>query len=74
VVVQELARPPAAILHPDDDLETALQKMVASDQDILPVVARDDERRLVGLLSRRDVLTAYGRAIARAGAAFPRAG
>ena len=65
VVAKELARPAAATLTPDDDLETALKRLVAADVDILPVVSRDDPRALVGLLSRRDVLRAYGRAVAR---------
>jgi len=65
VVVEELARPPQAVLTPDDDLETALKHLVSCDVDILPVVARRDSRELVGVLSRRDVLRAYGRAVAR---------
>jgi CIC family chloride channel protein len=65
VVVKELAAPPTDTLMPDDDLETALKKLVSTDVDILPVVARDDATELVGLLSRRDVLRAYGKAVAR---------
>ncbi|WP_373046430.1 chloride channel protein [Vulgatibacter sp.] len=65
VVAKELARPATATLTPDDDLETALKKLVASDVDILPVVSRENPRELVGLLSRRDVLRAYGRAVAK---------
>jgi CIC family chloride channel protein len=62
VVAKELSRPPAATVFEDDDLETALQKFGQGDVHLLPVVAKDDARRLVGVLSRRDVLRAYGRA------------
>lgn len=65
VVAKELARPPPSTLTPNDDLETALERLVAADMDILPVVAHDNPRVLLGLLSRRDVLRAYGRAVAR---------
>lgn len=65
VVAKELARPPPAVVTPDDDLERALEKLVAADVDLIPVVARDNPRKLVGLLSRRDVLRAYGKAVAR---------
>lgn len=66
VVAKELARPATVTLTGDEDLETALKKLVSSDVDILPVVDRRDPRKLVGLLSRRDVLRAYGRAVAKA--------
>jgi CIC family chloride channel protein len=65
VVAREIARPPPPSLTPDDDLETALKRLVATDVDILPVVSHENPRTLLGLLSRRDVLRAYGRAVAR---------
>lgn len=63
VVARELARPLAATVFEDDDLELALQRFEQGDVHLLPVVSREDLRRLVGVLSRRDVLRAYGRAV-----------
>ena len=53
--------PPARSLTvtPDDDLHTALRRMTELNIDEIPVVAPDDPARLLGLLSRRELVTAY---------------
>jgi CIC family chloride channel protein len=61
VVAKDLARPIGTRLFEDDDLEAALQRLVVTDFSVLPVVSRDDPARLVGVLSQRDVLAAFGR-------------
>ena len=43
-------------VHPDDNLRYALSLLVEHDIRQLPVVARDDETRLMGMLTQRDVL------------------
>lgn len=43
-------------VHPDDNLRYALSLLVEHDVRQLPVVAREDESRLVGMLTQRDVL------------------
>ena len=43
-------------VHPDDNLRYALSLLVEHDVRQLPVVARDDETRLMGMLTQRDVL------------------
>ena len=43
-------------VHPDDRLRYALSLLVEHDVRQLPVVARDDETRLMGMLTQRDVL------------------
>ncbi len=43
-------------VHPDDNLRYALSLLVEHDIRQLPVVARDDESRLMGMLTQRDVL------------------
>ena len=48
------------VLHPDEPLDYALQKM--DDWPLLPVVSRADFRRLEGVVSVDDVLRAYKRA------------
>ena len=43
-------------VHPDDNLRYALSLLVEHDVRQLPVVARGDETRLMGMLTQRDVL------------------
>lgn len=61
VVAKEVARPIRARVFENDDLETALQRLVVADVAVLPVVSRDDPTALVGVLTQRDVLAAWGR-------------
>jgi chloride channel protein, CIC family len=61
VIAQDIATPPTATLSPDDDLDRALERLMALDVEDLPVVASDDPKRVVGLLSRRDIMAAYAR-------------
>ncbi len=46
-------------LHPDQSLDLALRLM--RDSEFLPVVHRADPRRLLGVISLQDILTAYRR-------------
>jgi len=57
-------RPPVTVT-PDDPMFRALRRMATLDVGRLPVVAADDHSRLVGMVRRRDVVTAYQRALAR---------
>jgi CBS domain-containing protein len=60
--------PPAAGLsahdflhvHADHSLDIALQRIGASHLDVLPVVRRDNPRRLVGIVTLSGVLRAFG--------------
>jgi len=47
----------------EDNLNTALEKITAKDYSILPVVAPDDPLKLLGILTRRDILEAYDQAV-----------
>ncbi len=49
--------------YPDESVSTALWRMAVRGVGRLPIVARDDERRVVGVLRRQDVIRAYERAI-----------
>lgn len=55
-----------ATVFPDETLEEALQRLTPSDQRRIPVVSRENPRRLVGMLYAWDVLNAY-RSAAREG-------
>jgi CBS domain-containing protein len=41
----------------------ALEKITSKDFSILPVVAADDHSRLLGVLTRKDILDAYDRTV-----------
>jgi len=45
----------------DDDLHNAMRKFTMKNIEELPVVDEEDRRRILGMLSRRDVLTAYNK-------------
>ena len=52
----DLAAVAPIFVHPDDTLRYALSLLVEHDVRQLPVVAREDESRLIGMLTQRDVL------------------
>jgi CIC family chloride channel protein len=58
LVAGDVARK-AVLLKPDEDLYTALLKFVESDLAQLPVVDSEDPTRVLGMLAREDVFTAY---------------
>ncbi len=57
------------VTFPDETIGEALQRMSHEDLGRLPVVSRDNPRRLVGILRRSDVIRAYDIALARRTAA-----
>ena len=59
VVAQDLLTPNLVTVHPDEDLMSALWKFRETVQVELVVVERENPRRVVGILSRRDVLSTY---------------
>lgn len=63
VVVKELATLKVVTVFEDDDLDRAMQKIGIRNIEQLPVVDRETGRKLVGIISRRDMITAYNRAL-----------
>jgi len=61
VIADDIASEPPGVLHPEDGLDVAMQRMVDLDLDELPITDPADGRRVVGLLSRRDIVAAYNR-------------
>jgi CIC family chloride channel protein len=57
--------------YPDDSLNTVLQRMAPRDLSRLPVVSRDDDSRLVGVIRRNDVVRAYDLGLSRRGRDTP---
>ena len=63
VVAKDLATSDVMTVSSDDDLYTALGEISRKGFSTLPVVAPDDADRLVGIVSRRDIIGAYERAV-----------
>ena len=63
VVAKDLATLDVVTVSIEDNLYEALEKISRKDFAILPVVSHNDPSRLVGVLSRRDIIGAYDKAI-----------
>ena len=63
VVIKELATTEVITVHPEEDLDTAMRKIGYRNIEQLPVVDRETHRKLYGIISRRDMVTAYNRAL-----------
>lgn len=63
VVAGELATREVITVFPDESLRDALGKIGVRNFEHLPVVSREDPRRVLGMLSRRDIVTAYNKAL-----------
>ena len=71
VVVKELASPTVVSVTGDDNLYNALGKISVRDFSLLPVVASDSPKKLVGVLTRRDIMGAYTKAIIKKSLLIP---
>jgi CIC family chloride channel protein len=65
VVVKEVATPKVVTVSIDDNLYDAMEKITSRDFSLLPVVSSRDPRQLLGVLTRRDIISAYNRAITK---------
>ncbi len=63
VVVKELATLDVITVLEDDDLDAAMRKIGYRNIEQLPVVDRATGKKLVGIISRRDMVSAYNRAL-----------
>jgi CBS domain-containing protein len=60
LIADEIADRHPVHVHTDHPLSVALARMGESGHDVLPVVSRANGRVLVGLVTLKDVLKAYG--------------
>jgi CIC family chloride channel protein len=65
VKVAEICTRDVVTAFPDETLSAALRRMSERDIGRLPVVAREDKQKLLGVLRRADVIHAYNLALAR---------
>lgn len=63
VVVKELATPEVTTIFADENLDRAMRKIGYRNIEQLPVVARDCTNKLIGIISRRDMVSAYNKAL-----------
>ena len=63
VVAKDLSSENVVTVLADDDLYTALEKISRKDFSTMPVVSPDDPAQLVGIVSRRDIIGAYQKAV-----------
>jgi len=63
VVVKELASLKVITVTADENLDQAMRKIGYRNIEQLPVVDPHNRRRLVGIISRRDMVSAYNRAL-----------
>ena len=61
--VNEIATHDLIVAFPDETLNDALLKLGMKDVGRLPVVSREDHTKLVGLITRKNILSAYNRAL-----------
>ncbi len=59
ILAVDLATSPVFTVTPEDDLHTALRRFTHKNIDELPIVDVEDSRRVIGMLSRKDVIAAY---------------
>jgi len=63
VVAKDLASENVVTVSADDDLFTALRKISRKDFSTMPVVSPDDPAELVGIITRRDIIGSYEKAV-----------
>ncbi len=57
--VRDIATRRVVVAYPDEPVRAVLQRMAPRDISRVPVVARDDPRRLLGVVKRNDIVHAY---------------
>jgi chloride channel protein, CIC family len=63
VVMKDLAETDLITLNPSDNLTRASQKFGIKDIETIPVVSSYDNRQLLGILKRKDVIDTYNKAV-----------
>ena len=59
-------RRPAVVAFEDESLRDAADRMIDAEIDRLPVVTRGEWRRVIGIVTRSDLLAAHRRRLAAA--------
>ena len=65
VVMKDIALKDVITTTPSEDINSLLKKFTVKNIDKMPVVADEDPRRLLGMISRREVIDFYNKALER---------
>jgi CIC family chloride channel protein len=65
VIAKDIAVEEVLTVTLEDDLNTALKKMTVAEIRELPVVSREDSRKVISMLSRKDIIRTYHAQIER---------
>lgn len=63
VIARDVATTDVTTIRPSDNIQLALQEMGSRGISQLPVVAEDGSKKVIGTLSKKDVLAAYDKAV-----------
>ena len=61
--IGEIATSNLVVAYPDESLNTVLQRLAAKDIGRLPVVSREDNRQIIGIITRSDIVKLYDKTI-----------
>ncbi len=61
VIAQDLVRPETTVIHADENLEEAYNLVSVRDLKLIPVVDREDKRRVIGVLRHEDLINYYNK-------------
>lgn len=65
VIARDIATREVLTVAPEDNLNTVLKKMTETEIRELPVVSKEDSRRVISMLSRKDIIRTYNDEIER---------
>ncbi len=63
IVAKELAATHVITVTAEDNLDYAMKKIGYRNIDYLPVVDKENPRKIIGIISRRDIISAYNRTL-----------
>ncbi|WP_243683934.1 CBS domain-containing protein [Methanosarcina barkeri] len=61
--IGEIATREVEVAYPDETLDTALKRLASKQIGRLPVVDREDKTKLLGIITRSDIVNAYNKKV-----------
>jgi CIC family chloride channel protein len=65
IVAKDIATSEVISVYPDESLYAALEKITPKDLSILPVVSKENSKKILGIITRRDIIGAYNSAVVK---------
>jgi CIC family chloride channel protein len=63
VIAADIVHTYISLVSPEDTLDVALRKIAPRDLEVIPVVADEGKNKLIGLLKKGDIYSAYNRRV-----------